>query len=107
MKDMGAMMKRAQATQAKLAEAQDKIKAMSLEGSAGGGLVRIGVTGAGAVTRVDIDPSPLVAEGPEDLADLIVVAHADARRQIEAITESMMREVMGPLAGLKIPGLSF
>ncbi len=104
---MGAMMKQAQAMQAKLAEAQERIKAMSLEGTAGGDLVRIGVTGAGAVTSVKIDPSLLVADGTEDLADLIVAAHADARRQIEAITESMMRQVMGPLAGMNIPGLKF
>jgi DNA-binding YbaB/EbfC family protein len=107
LKDMGAMMKQAQAMQAKLAQAQEQIKAMNLEGSAGGGLVRIAVTGAGAVTGVVIDPSLLTPDGAEDLADLIVAAHGDARRQIDSISESMMREVMGPLAGLNIPGLKF
>jgi DNA-binding YbaB/EbfC family protein len=107
LKDMGAMMKQAQAMQARLAEAQDKIKALSLEGTSGGGLVRIGVTGAGAMTSVVIDPSLLVADGAEDLADLILAAHADAKRQIDATQESLMREAMGPLAGLNLPGLKF
>lgn len=107
MKDMGAMMKQAQAMQGRLAEAQEKIKGLSLEGSAGGGLVRIGVTGAGNLTKVVIDPSLLTPDGAEDLADLILAAHADAKRQIDATQESLMREAMGPLAGLNIPGLKF
>jgi nucleoid-associated protein EbfC len=106
MKDMGAMMKQAQAMQARLAQVQEQVKAMNLEGTAGGGLVRIAVTGAGVVTGVKIDPSLMVADGAEDVADLIVAAHADAKRQIDATQESMVREVMGPLAGLKIPGLN-
>jgi DNA-binding YbaB/EbfC family protein len=107
LKDMGAMMKQAQAMQARIAEAQDKIKGITLEGSAGGGLVRIGVTGSGHLTKVVIDPSLLVADGAEDLGDLILAAHADAKRQIDATQESLMREAMGPLAGLNIPGLKF
>jgi len=49
-KDMGAMMKQAQAMQARLAQVQEQIKAMNLEGTAGGGLVRIGVTGHSNLT---------------------------------------------------------
>ena len=107
MKDMGAMMKQAQAMQAKLAEAQEQIKAMSMEGRAGGDLVRIMVTGAGVLTSVTIDPSLMTADGAEDVADLIVAAHADAKRQIDATQESMMRQIMGPLTGMNIPGLKF
>ena len=107
MKDMGAMMKQAQAMQARLAEAQDKIKSISVEGRAGGDLVRITVTGAGVVTAVKIDSSLMAADGAEDVADLIVAAHANAKHQIDATQESLMKEAMGPLAGLNIPGLKF
>ena len=48
---------------------------------------------------------PLTADGAEDLADLILAAHADAKRQLDATQESIMREAMGPLAGLKLPGM--
>ena len=51
--------------------------------------------------------SLMAADGAEDVADLIVAAHADAKRQIDATQESLMKEAMGPLAGLNIPGLKF
>ena len=105
MKDMGAMMKQAQAMQANMAAAKAKIESLTLEGRAGGDLVRISILGTGAMTKVLIDPSLLTADGADDLADLILAAHADAKRQLDATQESIMREAMGPLAGLKLPGL--
>lgn len=105
MKDMGAMMKQAQAMQANMAAAKAKIEAMTLEGRAGGDLVRISILGTGAMTKVIVDPSLLTSDGADDLADLIMAAHADAKRQLDATQESIMREAMGPLAGLKLPGM--
>ena len=105
MKDMGAMMKQAQAMQANMAAAKARIEGLALEGRAGGDLVRISILGTGAMTKVLIDPSLLTADGADDLADLILAAHADAKRQLDATQESIMREAMGPLAGLKLPGL--
>ena len=54
-----------------------------------------------------IDPEVIDPEDAETLADLIVAAHADARRQIEAQQQSLMAEAAGPMAGMNIPGLKF
>ena len=107
--NMGAMMKQAQAMQARLGAAQEKIKGLTMEGRAGGDLVRITVSGAGAVTEVRIDPSLMTPEGAEDVADLIVAAHADAKKKLDAKQAQMMQEAAGPMAGLMggMPGMKF
>jgi DNA-binding protein YbaB len=66
-------------------------------------MVRVTLTGAGALTRLHIDPELLAPEEAEILADLIIAAHADARRKLELAQTEVMREVAGPLAGM--PGL--
>ena len=103
--DMRFLMKQAQAMQANMAAAKARIEGMTLEGRAGGDLVRISILGTGAMAKVTIDPSLLTSDGADDLADLIMAAHADAKRQLDATSESIMREAMGPLAGLKLPGM--
>ena len=105
MKDLGSLMKQAQAMQAKLAEAQEKIAEFSAEGTSGGGAVTVTLTGKNELTRVEIDPG--VLDDVEMLADLIVAAHADAKRQVEARQQALVAEAAGPLAGMNIPGLKF
>lgn len=105
MKDLGSLMKQAQAMQAKLAEAQEKIAEFSAEGTAGGGAVKLTLTGKNELTRVEIDPSAM--DDAEMLADLIVAAHADAKRQVEARQQQLVSEAAGPLAGMNLPGLKF
>ncbi len=103
MKDLGALMKQAQAMQEKLQAAQARLAESEVQGAAGGDMVRVTLTGAGALTRVNIDPELLAREEAEILADLIIAAHADARRKLELAQTEVMREVAGPLAGM--PGL--
>jgi DNA-binding YbaB/EbfC family protein len=103
MKDLGSIMKQAQAVQARLAEAQEKIAEFSADGTAGGGAVRLTLTGKNALARVEIDPGAL--DDAEMLADLIVAAHADAKRQVEARQQELLSDAAGPLAGMNIPGL--
>jgi len=109
MKDISGLMKQAQGMQAKLADAQARIAAMTVEGSAGGGLVRLSLTGAGALTSVSVSDDLLQQGEGETLSDLILVAHADAKSKLDAESEKAMRDAMGPLAGLAggIPGLKF
>jgi DNA-binding YbaB/EbfC family protein len=105
MADMNALMKQAQMMQARMAAAQDKIAALEVEGTAGGGAVRLRMKGTGEMSKLDIDES-LMAPGEADMvADLVMAAHADAKRQIDAQQASLMREAAGPLAGLNIPGM--
>ncbi len=109
MKDLSGLMKQAQGMQTKLADAQAKIAATTVEGAAGGGLVRLSLTGAGALTAVSIADELLQPGEGETLADLILAAHADAKAKLDAASEQAMRDAMGPLAGLAggIPGLKF
>jgi len=107
MKDLGGLMKQAQAMQQKLAEAQDRLKALEIEGSSGGGMVRITLSGAGELKGVALDESLLVPGEGEVIADLLVAAHADARRKLDVKQAELMREAAGPLAGMNIPGLKF
>ena len=109
MTDLSGLMKQAQGMQAKLQDAQARIAEMTVEGSAGGGLVRLSLTGAGVLTGVTVSDDLLQPGEGETLADLFVAAHADAKARIDAATEAAMREAMGPLAGLagNLPGLKF
>ncbi len=103
MKDMGALLKQAQAMQEKLQAAQAELARSEVEGVSGGSMVRLTLTGDGALARVSIDESLLVPGEAEIIGDLIVAAHADAKRKLEAKQAEVMREVAGPLAGL--PGM--
>ena len=105
MTDLNALMKQAQAMQQKLQDAQAKMAETTAEGTSGGGLVTIALKGAGEVTGVKIDDSLMVPGETEILADLIVAAHADARRRLDAVNTDLMREAAGPLAGMNIPGM--
>ena len=103
MKDLGALMKQAQAMQAKLQDAQARLAESEVDGAAGGGLVRVTLRGTGELVRVAIEDS-LVAPGEgEIIADLIVAAHADAKRKLDARQSEIMHDIAGPLAGL--PGM--
>src|SRR5947199_10862937 len=103
MKDIGALMKQAQAMQEKLQAAQAQLAHTEVEGVAGGAMVRVVLTGDNALARVHIDDSLLAPGEGEIIADLIIAAHADARRKLEAKQAEVMRDVAGPLAGL--PGM--
>ena len=105
MKDIGSLMKQAQAMQQKMQEAQARLAATLVEGSAGGGMVKVTLTGGGELKRVDIDEVLVQPGEGEVLADLVVAAHADAKRKLDETQAQMMKEVAGPLAGL--PGLKF
>src|SRR6202012_3528179 len=103
MKDIGALMKQAQAMQAKLAEAQGRMAETSIEGAAGGDAVKVILKGSGELVSVQIDESLMQPGDSEMLADLIVLAHADAKRKLDAANAQLMQQVAGPLAGM--PGM--
>jgi hypothetical protein len=104
MKDLGQLMKQAQAMQEKLQQAQAKMAETTAEGSSGGGMVKVTLKGAGELKSLTIDPSLLTPEEGEILADLIVAAHADAKKKLDAVNAELMREAAGPFAG-GLPGM--
>ena len=105
MKDLNALMQQAQAMQQKLQDAQAKMAETTSSGTSGGGLVTVALKGAGEITSVVIDDSLLVPGEGEILADLIVAAHADAKRKLDETNSALMREAAGPMAGMNIPGM--
>jgi hypothetical protein len=103
MKDLGALMKQAQEMQEKLQTAQAELARAEVEGVAGGDMVRLILKGDGSLARLTLDESLMAPGEGEIVADLIIAAHGDARRKLEAKQAEVMREVAGPLAGL--PGM--
>ena len=103
MKDLGALMKQAQAMQEKLQAAQAQLAESEVEGASGGGLVKVTLKGSGDLSRLTIDESLMAPGEGEIVADLIVAAHADAKRKLDAKQAEVMREAAGPFAGM--PGM--
>lgn len=105
MPDMGAILQQAQKMQEDLAKAQEELASASVEGSAGGGLVKVEMTGTGDITSVNIDPEVVDPEDVESLQDLIVAAVRDAATKSTALTQEKMGGVTGGMGGLGLPGL--
>ena len=105
MKDFGSLMKQAQAMQQKLAEAQERIAGLTVTGTSGGDMVKVTLKGSGELSGVEIDESLLAPGEGEVLSDLIVAAHADAKRKLDEEQAKVMAEVAGPLGGMGLPGM--
>ena len=105
MKDFGNLMKQAQQMQQKLADAQARLAEMTVDGTSGGGMVKLQLKGTGELWKVEIDESLMAPGEAEVLADLMVAAHADAKRKLDAQGQELMREAAGPLAGMGLPGM--
>jgi nucleoid-associated protein EbfC len=103
--NMQQLMQQAQKMQRQLAAAQEELAATSVEGTAGGGLVRATLTGAGELTALTIDPAAVDLDDLETLQDLVVAAVRDGKR----VADELAAETMGPLTGgmggsLGLPG---
>jgi DNA-binding YbaB/EbfC family protein len=100
-KNLSGLMKQASQMQAKMQEMQAKMEAMEVEGQAGAGLVTVTLTGRGDMKRLKVDPKLADPAEMEMLEDLIVAAHAEARRRIEELMADEMAKVTG---GMQLPG---
>ena len=94
------LMKEAQKAQRKMAEAQEKLAALSVEGSAGGGLVTVTANGDGTVTGVKIDKSAVDPDDLELLEDLVTAAVGEAQRKAKELQESELGSAMGGLGDM-------
>lgn len=106
MKNLAGLMKQAQQMQDRMQEMQTRLEAMEIEGEAGAGLVAVTLSGKGELKRLRIDPKLLDPAEAEMLADLIVAAHADAKRRSEATNAAEMQKLTAGLPlppGLKLP----
>jgi len=100
MADFMGMMKQAAQLQTKLQEMQAELEQIEVEGTAGGGLVAVRLSAKGELKGITIDDSLLKPEEKEIIEDLLVTAHADARRKAEGVMQDKMKSLTG---GLPLP----
>lgn len=100
MPDLSGLMKQAAEFKSKMEAMQAELERLEIEGSSGGGLVSLALSGKGEVRNVRIDDSLLKPDQKEIVEDLVVAAHADARRKLEAMLAEKMQALTG---GLPLP----
>ena len=104
--DMGKLMQQAQEMQQKMADAQEALQHITVEGRSGAGLVTATATAKGELTSLSIDPSIFNPDEKEVAEDLILAAVRDAQvKASEAAAEEMAKvtEGMPNIPGLKLP----
>lgn len=105
MKNLGDIMKQAQALQSRFQEAQERVSAIEAEGQSGGGMVRVTINGKGMAKSVHIDPSLIDPKDKGMLEDLVLAAMNDARAKVDARMGEEMSKMTG---GLPLPpGMKF
>jgi DNA-binding YbaB/EbfC family protein len=100
MADFMGLMKQAAELKTKMEAMQAELDQIQVEGTAGGGMVRVKLTAKGELKNVSLDASLMKPEEKEIAEDLIVTAHADARRKAEALLQEKMKNLTG---GLPLP----
>jgi len=98
---MNNAMKQVQKAQAEMARVQEELNSDLVTTSAGGGAVKVSITGGLTVTNVVIDPRAVDPEDVEMLQDMVVAAVNEALREAQELANSKMSRVMG---GLGLPG---
>lgn len=102
--NMQQMMKQARKMQEQLAAAQETIAQSTVDASAGGGMVKVTVSGDMQVTSLKIDPEAIDPEDVEMLEDMVMAAVNEALRGVGELANRQMGAVTG---GLSIPGMPF
>ena len=106
MVNLGNMMKQAQQLQKKMSEAQDKLNDIEVEGTSGGGVVKVIATAKGDLKKISLDDNLLKKEEKEILEDLIIAAINDAKQKGETAAQEEMKSLTGGLPlppGMKLP----
>ena len=98
--DFLGLAKQATQLQAKMEALQAELDSIEVEGTAGGDLVKVRLTAKGELKGLSVDASLWKADEREIAEDLIVAAHADARRKAEALLQDKMKQLTG---GLPLP----
>ena len=100
MADFMGLMKQAAELKSKMEAMQAELERLEVDGTAGGGLVTVRLSGKGELKSVKIDDSLIKPQEKQIVEDLIVAAHADARRKADALAQEKMKSVTG---GLPLP----
>ncbi len=100
MADFLGLMKQAAELKSKMEAMQAELDRIEVEGAAGGGLLTVTLSGKGEMRTVHVDETLLRPDHKDILQDLIVAAHADARRKLEGVLQERMQALTG---GLPLP----
>jgi DNA-binding YbaB/EbfC family protein len=100
MADFLGLMKQAAELKSKMESMQAELDTIEVEGTSGGGMVTVRLSGKGEMKSVKIDETLIKPSEKEIVEDLIVAAHADARRKADALVQEKMKAVAG---GLPLP----
>jgi DNA-binding YbaB/EbfC family protein len=105
--DINSLMKQAQQMQAEMAEAQEKLKDEVVEASAGGGMVKVKVSGDLRLLELTIHPEAIDPDDPEILQDMVSAAVNEGIRSAQELAASRMGNVagLGGAGGLGLPGM--
>ena len=100
------MMKKAQEMQKKMQEMQNSLSNLEVEGTSGGGMVKVIMNCKNEVKKIDVDPSIIKQDDKTMMEDLIVAALNDAKSKAEEKTQDEMKKLTGGLGlppGMKMP----
>ena len=106
MKDLMGLMKQAKQMQEKMQTMQEELAGLEAEGAAGGGLVKVRLSGRGEMLSVDIDPSLLKEDEGDIVEDLVMAAYNDAKAKVDELTAAKTSELTSGLPlppGMKLP----
>tara|TARA_B100001123_G_C15010871_1_gene907506 strand:+ start:289 stop:612 length:324 start_codon:yes stop_codon:yes gene_type:complete len=106
MNNFNDMMKKAQEMQSKMKEMQESLASLEVEGSSGGGVVKIVMNCKNEIKKIDIDPSIIKNDEKEVLEDLLMAAINDAKTKAEEKSQDEMKKLTGGLGlppGMKMP----
>jgi DNA-binding YbaB/EbfC family protein len=102
--DMNALLKQAQQMQNDMLQAQESLKDEEVEASAGGGMVKVKISGDLLIKDVTIDPDAVDPEDVDMLADMVQAAVNEAIRSAQELAASKMPDMPG-MPGMGGPGL--
>lgn len=98
--NLNQLMKQAQKMQADMAKAQEELKDLVVEGTAGGGMVTVKVNGSHFIDSLTINPEAVDPEDVDMLQDMIIAAVNDAMNKLEDASSSKMSGITGGLGNL-------
>jgi DNA-binding YbaB/EbfC family protein len=102
---MNQLLKQAQQMQAEMAKAQEQLKTETVEASAGGGMVKVTMTGDMQLREIQIDPEAIDPEDAEMLQDMVAAAVNEALRSAQELAANRMGGIAGLGGGGGLPGL--
>jgi nucleoid-associated protein EbfC len=100
--DLAGLLKQAQRMQQEMAKTQEALKQKIIEGSAGGGMVKVQINGGMDIVSVEIDPQCIDPKEPEVLEDLVLAATKQALDRAREMAKNELGKLTG---GLSLPGM--